>query len=88
MVNCTAGPAAETVRTFDVATLPVDAIWVDINYWMREPPQIDACRRRGLTAQDGVSMLVHQAAQAFQEFTSVKPDVTDVHKLLRSPRRR
>jgi shikimate dehydrogenase len=87
VINCTSGGAAETVRTFEVSPLPPDAVWVDINYWMRDPPQIDACRHRGLMTQDGVSMLVHQASKAFQEFTGTLPDVTEVLLLLRSRRR-
>lgn len=87
VINCTSGGAAETVRRFDVSPLPPDAIWVDLNYWMHNPPQIDACRQRGLTTQDGVSMLIHQASRAFQEFTGTFPDVTELLLLLRSRRR-
>jgi shikimate dehydrogenase len=87
IINCTSGGAAETVRRFDVSSLPHDAIWMDLNYWMPNPPQIDACRQRGLTTQDGVSMLIHQASRSFQEFTGTIPDVTELLLLLRSRRR-
>jgi len=88
VVNCTSGAAAETLRDFDISPLPQDAVWVDINYWMADPPQLDACRQRGLTVQNGVSMLVYQAARAFEAFTGVRPQVTEVLELLRSHRRR
>ncbi len=87
VVNCTTGPAAATVCSLSIDNMPADAIWVDINYWMGAPPQLDACRNAGLRVADGVSMLVHQAAEAFQMFAGVAPDVTSVHKLLSSPRR-
>ena len=87
VVNCTTGPAAMTIRGFSIADLPSEAIWVDINYWMEDPPQIEACKQRGLQVQDGGSMLLYQAAQAFQLFTGESPDVKAARVLLRSQRR-
>lgn len=69
VVNCTAGDAAPLIATFDAAVLAPGATWVDINYWMPRPPQQQRCTELGLRFQDGVGMLVHQAALAFELFT-------------------
>jgi len=87
VVNCTTGPAADAVARLDITGLPPDAVWIDINYWMEDPPQFDACRSAGLPVQDGVSMLLYQAAQAFEMFTGISPDVPEARQLLRSRRR-
>jgi shikimate dehydrogenase len=69
VVNCLASGGEEVVRLFDVSSLPPHAIWADINYWMADPPQITACRTRGLRVSDGLGMLVHQGAISFELFT-------------------
>ena len=69
IVNCTAAVAAPMVEAFDVSRLGPEAIWCDINYWMRRPPLLDACRRRGLRVLDGLPMLAHQGALSFELFT-------------------
>jgi shikimate dehydrogenase len=69
VVNCTSGPAAEVVAGFDPGALGPSASWVDINYWMDDPP----CQRRVASAghqfHNGLGMLAHQGALAFELFT-------------------
>lgn len=83
VVQCTSGPGAETVRRFDVRGVRRDTIWCDINYWMPDPPHLEACRGRGLRTQDGLPMLVHQAAGAFSHFVGISPDPDAILSLLR-----
>ena len=69
VVNCTSGPASEVVSGFDVDPLPKTASWVDINYWMGQPPAERACREAGIRFHNGLGMLAHQGALAFELFT-------------------
>lgn len=69
VVNCTSGPARETVAEFDPRVLNQEASWVDINYWMTDPPceaKVADCGRR---FHNGLGMLAHQGALAFELFT-------------------
>jgi shikimate dehydrogenase len=59
---------------------PVDfckagAIVVDIVYRPLETDLLAAARKRGLVAVDGLGMLIHQGARAFELWFGVKPDV-------------
>ena len=69
VVNCTSGPAVEAVASLDPARLNAGASWVDINYWMDEPPGRAACESAGVRFHDGLGMLAHQGALAFELFT-------------------
>lgn len=69
VVNCTAGEAAPLISAMDAAVLAPDATWVDINYWMDTPPQQRRCAELGLRFENGMGMLVHQGALAFELFT-------------------
>lgn len=73
VLNCTAGEAAARVATLDPAVLAPGAGWVDVNYWMDDPPHATA---RGLRFYTGHGMLLHQALLAFEIFTGhrVPPD--------------
>lgn len=51
------------------------AIIVDIVYRPLETPLLRAARVRGLVAIDGLGMLIHQGALAFEIWFGVKPDV-------------
>ena len=57
------------VSTFDPYRLADQASWVDINYWMPSPPARDACKERGVRFHNGLGMLAHQGALAFELFT-------------------
>lgn len=50
-----------------LALLPADALVVDLTY--RDTDLLDAARDRGLAVLDGLGMLVHQGARAFERFT-------------------
>ncbi|MGD9684415.1 MAG: shikimate dehydrogenase [Candidatus Obscuribacterales bacterium] len=54
-----------------------DGLFYDLVY-AREPsgltPLVEAARKRGIPAMDGMVMLVHQAAAAFELWTGEKPD--------------
>ncbi len=54
---------------FDVAVLDGTAVVADTVYHPLETPLLAAARARGLTCVDGLGMLVHQAAIAFELFT-------------------
>ena len=56
--------------------LPDDAVVSDIVYVPLETPLLAAARRRGLTAVDGLGMLLHQAVPGFERWFGVRPRVT------------
>jgi shikimate dehydrogenase len=72
IVNCTATKASAEIQKWSVAPLKPATVWIDINYFDDAPPQIEACKKRGLQTQDGMPMLVHQAALSFALFTGRK----------------
>lgn len=74
IAQATSGAGADQVGTFDAGAVADDAVWVDLNYWMDEPPLMAALEARGVRVQDGMPMLIHQAALAFQHFTGIFPD--------------
>jgi shikimate dehydrogenase len=84
IVNALSGSANDTVSALSVATLCSRAIWADINYWMTAPPQIQACKNRGLRVSTGLGMLVHQGALSFELFTGYPVPVALLHEILSS----
>jgi len=86
VVNSLGGGAAELVETFSVADLPSHSIWVDINYWMKDPPCLDACVKRGLRTSDGLGMLVHQGALSFELFTGQPIDPYELKRIITEAR--
>jgi shikimate dehydrogenase len=69
LVNCTSGPAAQTIAEFDPQVLSETASWVDINYWMKHPPCETKVVDSGRRFHNGLGMLAHQGALAFELFT-------------------
>jgi len=70
------------MRAHDAATLPcdpvlvrADAVAVDLVYDPLETPWLAALRTRGIRASNGLSMLVHQAAQQFEVWTGTDAPV-------------
>lgn len=53
-----------------------DAIAVDIVYVPLETEFLAAARAHGLTAVDGLGMLLHQAVPGFEKWFGVRPEVT------------
>ncbi len=86
VVNSLGGGAAEVVETFSVSSLPERVIWVDINYWMENPPCLDACAKRGLRTSDGLGMLVHQGALSFELFTGQPIDPYELKRIITQAR--
>lgn len=82
VVNALGAGAEAAVRGLPVDGLPADAIWCDINYWMREPPQLAACAARGLRTSTGLGMLLHQGALSFELFTGTPIEARDLREIL------
>lgn len=61
----------------DVSALPSRAIVTDIVYVPLVTPLLAAAAARGLTAVDGLGMLLHQAVPGFERWFGVRPMVTD-----------
>ena len=60
---------------FDVAVLHGDAVVSDLIYHPAETVLVAQARARGLAAQNGLAMLVHQAVVAFEHWTGVDAPV-------------
>lgn len=58
------------------------AIVADIVYKPLETPLLAAARARGLTAVDGLGMLIHQGARAFELWFGIKPDAARARERL------
>ncbi len=64
---------------FDVAALRPDAVVSDLIYHPAETPLLALVRSRGLRAQNGLPMLVHQAVGQFERWTATTPPVEVLH---------
>ncbi|HEY1615479.1 MAG TPA: hypothetical protein VGF97_17500 [Rhizomicrobium sp.] len=71
-----AGAAPAAAPLVDVAALPAAAAVCDLVYNPLETPLLTAARARGLAIIDGLGMLLHQAAPAFEALYGVRPRVT------------
>lgn len=77
LVNTTSlGMAGEPPLEITVAALPKHATVADIVYVPLETPLLAEARAHGLTAVDGLGMLLHQAVPGFEQWFGVRPDVT------------
>ncbi|PZS23647.1 MAG: shikimate dehydrogenase [Acidimicrobiales bacterium] len=68
------GPTSDQLP-LDPARLGPGQLVVDLVYHPRDTPLLKAARDRGAMVQDGVGMLVHQAAHALAFWTGEKPPV-------------
>ncbi|WP_306117197.1 MULTISPECIES: shikimate dehydrogenase [unclassified Roseitalea] len=76
IVNTTSlGMKGQPPLTLDLARARDDAIVVDIVYAPLHTPILEAARERGLTAVDGLGMLLHQAVPGFQRWFGERPKV-------------
>lgn len=91
LVNTTSlGMAGQPPLLLDLAPLPAHALVADIVYVPLETPLLAAARARGLTAVDGLGMLLHQARPGFEAWFGVAPAVDDeLHRIVAAdiPRR-
>lgn len=77
VVNTTTlGMAGHGALEIDLAPLGNAAIVADIVYIPLATPLIEAARRRGLRAVEGLGMLLHQAVPGFERWFGVRPTVT------------
>ncbi|KJL35743.1 MULTISPECIES: shikimate dehydrogenase [Microbacterium] len=75
VVNCTPlGMAAHPGTAFDPALLRPQTWLADIVYRPLRTALLDAARERGCRTLDGGQMAVHQAVDAFELITGVRPD--------------
>ena len=78
LVNTTSlGMAGQPPLEIDLTPLPDDAVVADIVYVPLETPLLVAARARGLTASDGLGMLLHQARPGFEAWFGLAPAVDD-----------
>ncbi|ANK79532.1 MAG: shikimate dehydrogenase [Rhizobiales bacterium NRL2] len=76
LVNTTSlGMTGQAALEIDLSPLPETAVVHDIVYVPLETPLLAAARARGLKTVDGLGMLLHQAAPAFEAFYGVRPEV-------------
>lgn len=77
LVNTTSlGMRGQPPLTLDLAALPPHAAVADIVYAPLETRLLADARGRGLTAVDGLGMLLHQAVPGFEAWFGVRPAVT------------
>jgi len=74
LVNATSIGMRDDATPFDVATLHDGARVLDLVYRRGGTPLVRAARARGLAANDGLAMLVEQAALAFERWFGIAPD--------------
>lgn len=77
LVNTTPlGMKGQPELGFDVSLLPPEALVCDIVYNPLETQLLKDAAARGLKTVDGLGMLLHQAARAFEIWTAIRPEVT------------
>lgn len=77
VVNATSlGMSGQPPLALDLAPLKQTAIVYDIVYAPLETELLAAARARGNPVVDGLGMLLHQAAPAFERWFGVRPEVT------------
>lgn len=83
IVNATSlGLSGSPSPDWPIAAAPSHACIVDIVYRPLETPLLAAARARGLKTVDGLGMLIHQGALAFDIWFGVKPDTRAARKVL------
>ncbi|MBL8547231.1 MAG: shikimate dehydrogenase [Hyphomonadaceae bacterium] len=78
----TLGMADQPEMSWPVSFCRPNAIVSDIVYRPLETPLLLAARERGLTAIDGLGMLIHQGARSFEIWFGIKPDVSKARQRL------
>ncbi|MBF0125739.1 MAG: shikimate dehydrogenase [Magnetococcales bacterium] len=83
LINTTSlGLGGTDVREVDLSRLPGSALVYDIVYSPPLTPLLAAARARGLKGENGLGMLIHQGARAFEIWTGQKMPVAKVRSLL------
>jgi shikimate dehydrogenase len=78
----TLGMADQPEMEWPVSLCRPNAIIADIVYRPLDTPLLAAARARRLTAIDGLGMLIHQGARAFEIWFEIKPDVAKARQRL------
>lgn len=78
----TLGMADQPAPEWPIAFCRPTAIVADIVYRPLETEFLRAARARGLVAMDGLGMLIHQGARAFELWFGVKPDAAKARERL------
>lgn len=78
----TLGMADQPEMQWPVALCRPNAIVADIVYRPLDTALLIAARERRLTAIDGLGMLIHQGARAFELWFGIKPDVAKARQRL------
>ena len=79
LVNATSlgwHPGESPLAADGLASLPPSALVTDLTY--RDTDLLLAARARGLRTLDGLAMLVHQAARAFELWTGQRPPIEEM----------
>jgi shikimate dehydrogenase len=77
LVNATTlGMTGQEPLRIQLDRLPAQAVVADLVYVPLETALLQAARRRGLRAVDGLGMLLHQAVGGFERWFGVRPQVT------------
>lgn len=72
----TQGMRSQPALDLDLMPLPVGAAVFDCVYAPLDTPLLKAARARGLTAIDGLGMLIHQARPGFAAWFGREPEIT------------
>jgi shikimate dehydrogenase len=78
----TLGMADQPEMEWPVAFCRPNAIVADVVYRPLETPLLRVARERGMTAIDGLGMLIHQGARSFEIWFGIKPDVSKARQRL------
>lgn len=77
VVNTTTlGMEGKDGYTFDLSSVPEDALVSDIVYTPLVTPLLAAAKERGLRTADGLGMLLHQAVPGFERWFGARPKVS------------
>jgi shikimate dehydrogenase len=83
LVNATSqGMIGQPPLDITLEALRPNALVADIVYAPLETPLLSAARRAGLTAVDGLGMLLHQARPAFRDWFGIMPEATPTLRAL------
>jgi shikimate dehydrogenase len=84
VINCTSlGLDGRTSPDIEIAATPAHCLFYDIVYRSEPTPLVSAARRHGRRAENGLSMLVEQAALAFRILTGRAAPVEILGRALR-----
>jgi shikimate dehydrogenase len=76
IVNTTSlGMTGQPALPFRLDAAPAGALVADLVYQPLETPLLAEARARGLTAVDGLGMLLHQAVPGFEAWFGLRPEV-------------